>query len=56
MARVAKKGKGAGTKAMGTFIEGGAGEKKPLMGIIHKGKDLRANPSKNQGKMPSSMT
>jgi hypothetical protein len=56
MARVAKKGKGAGTKAMGTFMEGGAGEKKPLAGVIHKSKDLRAEPSKNQGKMPSSMT
>jgi hypothetical protein len=38
------------------FIKGGAGEKKPLAGVIHKSKDLRAEPSKNQGKMPSSMT
>jgi hypothetical protein len=61
MARVAKQGTGADgavgkTKAMGTFTVGDYGEKKPLAGVIHKSKDLRAEPSKNQGKMPSSMT
>lgn len=58
MARVAQQGAGGvgKTPAMGTFTKGGAGEKKPLAGVIHKSKDLRSNPSKNQGKMPSSMT
>ena len=57
MARVAKQSGAVGqTPAMGVFIKGGAGEKKPLAGVIHKSKDLRAEPSKNQGKMPSSMT
>jgi hypothetical protein len=55
MARAVKGSLGQ-TPAKGVFIEGAAGEKKPLAGVIHKGKDLRANPSKNQGKMPSSMT
>jgi hypothetical protein len=44
------------TPAKGVFMEGAAGDKKRLAGVIHKSKDLRAEPSKNQGKMPSSMT
>jgi len=55
MARTVKGSLGK-TPAKGMFIEGAAGEKNPLAGVIHKSKDLRAEPSKNQGKMPSSMT
>lgn len=55
MARAVKGSLGK-TPAVGMFIEGAAGEKNPLAGVIHKSKDLRAEPSKNQGKMPSSMT
>ena len=57
MARMAKQGGAVGkTPAKGTFVKGGAGEKVPLAGVRNKGKDLRANPGKNQGKMPQSMS
>ena len=54
--RTATKGKSIGKlPAKSTFMMGGAGEKTPIKGNVIKGKDLRSNPGKNQGKMPKSM-
>ena len=54
MARVARSLDVVGkTPAMGTFVKGSAGEKKPLNGKMNKGNDLRSLPGKNDGKMPT---